>query len=188
MNICRLIRTFIKKRRRERDENMLNYSISSPWYTFQKKVKALFAGDMDYSIGDVRECEDFGANYEFDIEVRNHEKFVALDRVFPKVKAFGNVRLRINLYDEENGGEGRLDLLRVIFDGNPAVEEIVEARDAADTLHGYVMFKPEVVQFFNDDLSDYNGNWSGLAQDIAKEVFNDMAGIHFCTAEKPIEE
>ena len=188
MSICRLIQKIFNKYRRERVGNMLNYSISSPWYTFQKKVRALFAGDEDYKVGDVRECEDFCADYEFDIEVMKHGKFVALDRVFPKVKAFGNVKLRINLFDVENGGEGRLDLLRVIFDGNPSVDKIVEARDAADTMHGYVLFKPEVVQFFNDDLSDYNGNWSGLAQDIAKEIFEDMAGIHFCTAEKDAEE
>ena len=32
-------------------------------------------------------------------------------------------------------------------------------------------------------ISDFNGNWSGLAQDIAREVFtNDSSGIHFCTA------
>lgn len=167
---------------------MLNYTISSPWYTFQRKVKALFGSDPDYKIGDVRECGDVGANYEFDIEVRNHEKFVAMERALPKVKFFGNVKLRINLFDEENGGENRLDLLRTIFGGNPAVDRIVEARDAADTMHGYVLFKPEVVQFFNDDLSDYNGNWSGLAQDIAREIFDDMAGIHFCTAEKDPEE
>ena len=36
-----------------------------------------------------------------------------------------------------------------------------------------VCFKPQVVQFFDDDISDFNGNWSGLAQDIAREVFGD---------------
>ena len=46
-----------------------------------------------------------------------------------------------------------------------------------------VRFKPRVVQFFDDDISDFNGNWSGLAQDIAREVFGaEMRGVHFCTA------
>ena len=48
-------------------------------------------------------------------------------------------------------------------------------------LDGFVCFKPQVVQFF--DISDFNGNWSGLAQDIAREIFGDeMRGVHFCTA------
>ena len=46
-----------------------------------------------------------------------------------------------------------------------------------------VRFKPRVVQFFDDDISDFNGNWSGLAQDIAREVFGDgLRSVHFCTA------
>jgi hypothetical protein len=167
---------------------MLNYSISSPWYTFQRKVAALFGGDPDYKVGDVRECDGSGADYEFDIEVRKHEKFVALERLMPGVKTFGNVRLRINLYDEENRVDDRSDLIRKIFGDNAAVEDIEELYDAADARHTYVLFKPEVVQFFNDDLSDLNGNWSGLAQDIAKEIFEDLPGIHFCTAEKDAEE
>lgn len=164
---------------------MMNYTISSPWYTFGRKVKALFGGDPDYRIGEVRECGDAGADYELDFEVRNHEKFAALERILPKTKTFGNVKLRINLFDEENGAEDRIDLIRKIFDGNPAVSHIAASCDAADVLHGYVLFKPEVMQFFNDDLSDFNGNWSGLAQDIAREIFDDLPGIHFCTAELP---
>ena len=49
--------------------------------------------------------------------------------------------------------------------------------------HTYLLFKPEVIQFFDDDIYDYEGNWTGLAQDIAREVFADETrGIHFCTA------
>ena len=43
------------------------------------------------------------------------------------------------------------------------------------------------MQFFDDDISDFNGNWSGLAQDIAREIFgSEMCGVHFCTA--PVED
>ena len=57
--------------------------------------------------------------------------------------------------------------------------------DFTGTRHGFVRFRPEVVQFFHDDISDYNGNWSGLAQDIAGEIFDqELLGIHFCTADK----
>jgi len=164
---------------------MLKLKLEAPWYTFQKKVKALFERDPDISVGEIVESEDGKVDFLFDIEVRNHEKFLALDRVFPKVKTFGNVTLGIILYDEENanGTEDRVELYRTIFEGNPIVKDIREAMDHAGTRHGFVRFQPEVVQFFDDDISDFNGNWSGLAQDIAREVFEDeIAGIHFCTA------
>ena len=166
---------------------MLKFTLEAPWYTFRKKVNALFEQDPDITVGEIIESEDGKVDFLFDIEVRNHEKFLALDRVFPKVKTFGNVTLGIVLYDEENanGADDRVELYRTIFDGNPIVKDVREAMDHTGTRHGFVRFQPEVVQFFDDDISDFNGNWSGLAQDIAREVFEDeMAGIHFCTAAK----
>ena len=172
-------------RKNMEESDMLNLTLEAPWYTFQKKVKALFERDPDIIVGEVVESEDGKTNFYFDIEVRNHEKFLALDRTFPKVKTFGNITLGITLYDEENGirEENRIDLYKTIFQGNPIVKDIREVDDFAGAHHGFVRFKPEVIQFHDDDTSDFNGNWSGLAQEIAREIFSDeCAGIHFCTA------
>ena len=164
---------------------MLKFTIEAPWFTFQKKVKALFERDKDIIVGEVIESDDGKTDYLFDIEVRSHEKFLALDRVLPKVKTFGNVTLGIVLYDEENtvGEEDRIALYQTIFDGNPIVKDIKDVTDFTGTRHGFVRFRPEVIQFPDDNIGDYDGNWSGLAQDIAAEVFDqELAGIHFCTA------
>ena len=45
----------------------------------------------------------------------------------------------------------------------------------------FVVFVPEVVQFYNDDLGDINGLCSTLYQDLAKDLFGEEAGIYFCT-------
>ena len=159
--------------------------LEAPWYTYQKKVKALFERDPAIHVGEIVEPEDGSADYLFDIEVRDHEKFLAMDRVFPKCVQFGNVILAINLYDEENdtGTADVVALYETIFRGNPIVKDVRLAQDPTGTAHGFVRFQPEVIQFFDDDLYDYDGNWSGLAQDIAREVFQDETrGIHFCTA------
>ena len=164
---------------------MMNLKLEAPWYTYQKKVKALFERDPEIKVRDIVLPEDGRADYLFDIEVRNHEKFLALDRVFPKCVQFGNVTLAINLYDEENsaGADDVLALYETIFKGNPIVKDVRMVVDQTGTKHGFVRFQPEVIQFFDDDLYDYEGNWSGLAQDIAREVFVDETrGIHFCTA------
>lgn len=177
--------TALKRIIMKEDKPMKNLKIEAPWYTFQKKVKALFERDPDIIVGDIVDADEGKVNYSFDIEVRNHEKFLALDRVLPKVRTFGNITLGIVLYDEENTAveSNRVALYRTLFDGNPIVKDIKEVSDFTGTQHGFVRFKPEVIQFFNDDTSDYSGNWSGLAQDIAREVFDsEIAGIHFCTA------
>lgn len=164
---------------------MKNLKLEAPWYTYQKKVKALFDRDPQIRVGEVIEPENGSVDYRFNIEVRDHEKFLALDRVFPKTVTFGNVKLGIFLYDEENANatDEAFSLYETIFRGNPIVKDVRLAADHTGTKHGFVRFQPEVIQFFDDDLYDYNGNWSGLAQDIAREVFKDEnRGIHFCTA------
>ncbi len=170
---------------------MLKLNLEAPWYTFRKKVNALFERDPDIRVGEVYKPEDGSTDYAFDLEVKNHEKFLALDRVLPKVQNFGNITLRIVLFDEENslGEDDRVELYRTIFEGNGIVEDVVDTMDFAGIRHGFVCFKPQVVQFFDDDTSDLNGNWSGLAMDIAREIFEkECPGIHFCTAALPEEK
>lgn len=163
-----------------------NLKIEAPWYAYHKKVKVLFGGDPDIEVGDIyTNPEGHAFNYAFDICVRKHEKFKALEKVMPEEVGFGNVTLGIFLMDMENlfDAEHPVGLYAAIFDGNPLIKDIKEVTDFTGTLHGFVRFKPEVVQFFHDDISDYNGLWSGLAQDIAKEVFIGNAFVHFCTAD-----
>ncbi len=159
--------------------------LQAPWYTYQKKLNALFALDNDITVGEIYKPDDDECTYAIDIEIRNHEKFMALDRVIAPVVEFGNVKLRIVLYDEENTViSSGVDLYKTIFKGNPIVKDIRTLTDPMGFEHGYVRFKPEVVQFPNDDISDFNGNWNGLAEDIAREVFTeDRTGINFCTVD-----
>jgi len=161
---------------------MVRLGILAPWQTYQKKVKALFEKDPEIMVGDVYEPEDGNTDFAFDIEVMNHEKFLALDRVLPKQRQFGNVTLGITLFDEENAEDDTFELFATIFDGNPILKDVVDVLDPAGCRHLYVIFAAKVLQFFDDDLQDFNGNWSGLAQDIAREVFSEgLRGIHFCT-------
>ena len=102
-------------------------------------------------------------------------------------KAKLNLHASYAIFDEENGADvdDRIRLYETIFDGNPIVKDIKDVEDFTGTRHGFICFMPEVLQFEDDNLADYNGNWSGLAQDIAGEIFDqELLGIHFCTADK----
>ena len=155
--------------------------LSAPWYTYQKKVEALFALDNEIEVGDVHTDED--GNYAFEITVHNAAKFIALDRVMPKTVTFGSVTLKIDVNNvEDNSTATAIELYRTLFEGNRIIKDIKDVKDFTGTVHGYVRFQPDVIQFFNDDISDYSGLWSGLAQDIAREVFANQ-NVHFCTAD-----
>lgn len=162
---------------------MMNLMIEAPWHTYQKKVKALFESDPDINVGDIYEPENCENDYAFDIEVKNHDKFMALSAVMHGVKEFGNVRLGVVLYDEENSDKHPgYELFKTIFKGNRIVKDLKTITDQAGVEHVYVRFQPEVVQFFDDDLSDFDGNWNGLAEDIARDVFDEDWSVNFCTA------
>ena len=164
---------------------MLNVKLETPWYSFQKKVKALFERDTNITVGEIYEVDGEDYQYAFDIEIRKHDVFVAMDRVMPAIKTFGNVKIAIMLFDEENvNGNQDAAVYETVFRNNPIVKEIKDIVDPAGVHHSYVYFRPEVIQFFDDDTSSYNGKWSGLAQDIAREVFdNEFRGVQFCTAD-----
>ena len=126
---------------------MLNLKLEAPWYTYQKKVKALLGQDPDIIVGEVNELTDGKTDYAFDIEVLNHEKFVALDRVMPEVVEFGDVTLGITLYDEENSvsTEDGIEIFATIFKDNPLVEDVKNVVDFTGTRHGFVRLTNSII-------------------------------------------
>lgn len=162
--------------------------LEAPWETWCKELKALFKDDKDITISDIYEPDNgMDTDYGVAIMASNHEKFIALDRLMPRMKSFGNVTLGIDLFDEENMEVDTASLFKTLFNGNPIVDSIQTRTDQTGTDWNYVLFKPDVIQFFDDDLTDYNGLWSGLAEDIARDVFEENGrGVCFCTA--PVEK
>lgn len=160
---------------------MKKLALSTPWATYRNKLNALFELDNCITVGDVVET---GNGHELTIVVTDKDKYIALDRVMAKKIEFGNVVLTINLkLGDSSIADDYSELYKTLFSDNRIVKDIIIGKDFAGQDHCYVRFQPKVIQFFNDDISDYDGNWSGIAQDIAKEVFTDTpVGIHFCTA------
>lgn len=163
---------------------MQKFVLEAPWETWCKELKALFEEDEDISVSDVYTPENgMDADYVVAVQVRKHEKFLALDRLLPRVKCFGNVTLGIDLYDEENAEVNVGALFATLFEGNPKFDAVRVRTDPTNTDWVYVMFQPKVIQFHDDDISDYNGNWTGLAEEIARDVFAENGrGVFFCTS------
>jgi len=163
---------------------MLKVALDAPWVTWCKELKALFDRDDDITVSEIYEPENgLDTDYAVAVMVRKHEKFLALDRLLPRMKMFGNVSLGIDLYDEENKEVDVAGLFKTLFAGNPIFDSVQTTTDPAGVDWNYVLFKPEVIQFFDDDLTDYNGNWNGLAEELALDIFGENSrGVNFCTA------
>lgn len=147
--------------------------LSAPWVNYYREVEALFEQDEEVK---VVFDED---KVELKIFVENSRKADAISQLIPTEKKFGNVKLKIFVVPA-NEEMTKTDLIREAFAGNPALSYIWKAETPMGDFN-YAVFQNKVVQYFNDDMSDINGNRSTLYQDIAKDVFGESTNIFFCT-------
>lgn len=149
--------------------------LSPPWVTFYREIDALFKDDPEVKVG-YDEDSDVIKLY-----VDNPEKAHALTKLLPVEKIFGNITIGIQVIPANGSVTSTADLFRQAFEGNPALSYVgTAAGPFADQLE-YIVFRNRVVQFFNDDIGDINGMETTLYQEIAKDVFEDVPGIFFCT-------
>lgn len=151
---------------------------SAPWVTYYREVNELFKKDKDVFVVFDEE------NVELKIYVKDQIKASAIQYLMPTEKEFGNVVLKIDVIPA-NGKELRevstsniVTIACDAFRDNDAVYMVTDVRAVFDLV--YVIFRKEVVQFFDDNIGDINGNCSMLYEVIARDVFKDI-GIKYCT-------
>lgn len=150
--------------------------LSPPWDTYVHYIESIFKGDPEvHLIYDE-------PNRLLKILVDEQEKYEAIDTIMPTSVSFGNVTLIIEVVPADGVcDDNHVDLFKKAFKGNPNVKDIVSI-DMFGGKMNYMIFKKEVIQFFNDDLSDIHGVHSTLNETIARELFGSKyADIFFCT-------
>ena len=148
--------------------------LSAPWVFFYRELEALFKDDPEVRVVFSEE------EYEVKLFVENPRKADALQQLLPTEKVFGNVTLKITIIPANDGKLTIAQAFNDAFAGNPALVGLYHIETPMGAFD-YAAFKGKVVQFFNDDLSDLNGNCSTLYQEIAKDVFGLKSDLMFCT-------
>lgn len=164
-------------------EKEMDVRLSPPWYTYHRKVMALFMRDTQVHIRDLTELSE--GKYGYMILVDNKAKAEAMKAILPQEVKIGNIAIQATILgpDENNvelAKREETELYNTAFSGNPIFEKIL-SRSYGPFGYNYCIFKKEVIQFWNDDLSDYSGNYNGLAADIAGELLKSEH-ICFCTS------
>ena len=153
---------------------MENMKLSPPWITFVNEVKALFGEDPEIKI--VYDNE----TYTLKLFVDDSDKAMALAKLLPEKKDFGNVELKVIIVPANVDDYAIDQVFNKAFDGNPVLS-YTAAYDSPFGKVSYAVLQKKVVQFFNDQMDDINGNKSMLFQDIAKDIFGSDHGIFYCT-------
>lgn len=150
--------------------------LSPPWSIFYDEIRTLFAPDPEVNV-----VMD-EANYTVSVFVNNPRKSAAIAKILEQEKKFGRVTLKVQVpppNDSSEDFEDEVEVYEAAFENNPRLSYIQPKRCIFDTSF-FVVFKNEVVQYFNDDISDINGFCSTLAECIARDIFvGDKP--NFCT-------
>ena len=151
---------------------------SAPWVTYYKELNELFRKDDDVLV--VYDEDDNTIN----VYVENEAKAGAIQYLLPTEKKFGNVTLFVNVIPSNKGSymvnaSNPLSVATDAFRDNDAVVAVTDISGVFPLV--YVIFKKRVVQYFDDNIGDINGNCSTLYETMAKNVYNDV-GIKFCTS------
>lgn len=147
--------------------------LSAPWYAYYRELKALFEQDPELSIG-----FDPG-ELVFTIYVHgNGEKAYALTQLLPVVKEFGSITVRTRVIPSNGEVESDYELLLKAFKDNPVFAAGIQEEM---TNMNYILFKKEVVQFYNDQFDDPRGYRSTLYKTIADDVFAGVHDVFFST-------
>ena len=155
--------------------NNKELNMVSPWAEYLNQLEAFFKEDDDVRVEYDNEA------MVIKIYVDGAAKAEALSKLLPTSKKFGNVEIKVNIIPANPLDTSRIGLFKKAFEGNRAVADIETISDISSNDFNFIIFKPEVVQYYNDDLSDFNGICSTLYQDLAKELFGETEGCYFCT-------
>ena len=147
-------------------------SLSAPWYTYYHELEALFGQDPDITL-DFDEDELIIRLYVF-----KEEKAYALSQLLPAVKEFGSISVRVRVVTSNDKYESDYELLLKAFKDNPVFETGIQEEM---TGMNYILFKKEVVQFYNDQFDDPHGYRSTLYKTIADDVFAGVHDVFFST-------
>lgn len=153
--------------------------LQPPWNTYVSKIKAMFENDPEIRI----EYNESNSNPTVTMYVENSTKADALQQLLGIEKKFGNISLAITIVPANKEFSNQIEILKAALNGNPIVTQI-ETYDVFGSEMTFCEFRKEVIQFPNDDCSDLNGNFNGLAEDLAREIFVGAINpqINYCTA------
>lgn len=159
-------------------------NLSAPWYTYAKKIKAFFAYDDDVTVGDLEKLRN--GHYSLTITVKDPTKAYALEKLVKPDTVFGDTHVFVDV--ALDGVEGAEGIIRAAFKGHLAVSDVA-TKETQGGKALYLRFLAEIVQFFDDDLSDYSGNFTELIHKVAADIIEfDNYCVRPCIVDLRVNE
>ena len=154
--------------------------LSPPQYTYSNFIKHSIGNDPCVRVLDLQETPH--GDYLQIINVDERRKAAALATILKRRKTFGNVKIRIEVRHCGRVVEPVTEIRSILRLFEAALDtnrwfEFVESKQVFFGLKPiFPVFKKDVIQFFNDDLSDLYANFNGVVADVFREVLREKIG------------
>ena len=159
-------------------------NISAPWIEYLHKVNAAFGCDPGITV-DAGDADASGGFLTIELLCKSFSKCEALKKVLANPGEIGGVRIDMKVTYTGTEHDKEVELYKTALQGNPLFNSIWETEDPRfHCTHSFVLFNNEIVQFFNDDISDYYGCTNMVPEDLFREVLAPTAEVKFNQAHK----
>ena len=156
--------------------------LSPPWYILRNKIYNLLGADEELIISELEESETKKGSYVVTISSQNDAKLEALKKIMISHFEFGNISVDVDFeYIRDEDDEVTIEDYETAFEGNPYFVQAVETGKGMFQGIKYIVFAKEILQFFDDDLTDLYSNMSIIVADAVKDVCKKYNNVNFCT-------
>ena len=151
--------------------------LSPPWYTLWNKFVNTFGCDPAVTVGDLDTSQP--TLYVIPIVVDDEKKGTALATVIRSKFPMGNITVvtavknskgqvwaPIIIHDEDE----TVAVFKAALTGNPLFVDAIKRVTPIVGSDVFIITTKSIVQFFNDDLSDYYGNFNGVTAQVLSEL------------------
>lgn len=157
--------------------------LSPPWYTLWNEINASIGNDPDVT---VKPLDTQQSPFIVPVQVGSHEKAEAIASILDLRHIIGNITVDVEIRDQTGTivspkvpqtTEELAKMMETALGGNGWFSEVIARPiypQGPEVI--YPVFKKEVIQFFNDDLSDVYSNYNNVAAFVFKDVLNGAPG------------
>ena len=158
-----------------------NPSMSAPWIAYAHKVIAAFEKDPDVTV-DIGDADVSGGFLTIEIICKNYVKYLALQEILKRPEPISNVRIDMVFTYSGTERDKQISLYETALGGNPYFNSVIQLSDPREETvkYTFALFNNEIVQYFDDDISDYYGCNNMVPEDLFREVLKDDPEIRMC--------
>lgn len=154
----------------KRMDKHIQPQLSPPWITYFNELRNSVGADPTVTVGPLIPTD---GNFIILVQTTDFEKAITLATLLKPTVQFGNVTIIVSVI-----GDGIVNPIPYPLDAFELAQVVVQPQFSGGANVVFSVFSAEVIQFFNDDISNLCQTFTEVAAKVFRDVMNDaICGI-----------